>query len=257
MLLIFSKKKTPGTRFKKYLNKTNNLFFNKKLIRLKCRKLNHNLNKNNKGTRLFFRKKLTILSSLKTKLKNSGVIKTYFKSTNNKDFAHVVSIFGIIFFLNNKNLYFPGFLIFKNSGRYITFLNRELAGQILPIYLTPINVELSFINNKYNNKILYSKSNGSYSIRKKIQKKSKLILLQLPSKKIILISKKTLVCLAKNNLLSLNNLNDGKWGFIQKTFKKLTVRGVAKNPVDHPNGGRTKAKQPELSPWGWVAKHSK
>jgi len=26
------------------------------------------------------------------------------------------------------------------------------------------------------------------------------------------------------------------------------VRGVAKNPVDHPNGGRTKAKQPELSP---------
>ena len=30
--------------------------------------------------------------------------------------------------------------------------------------------------------------------------------------------------------------------------KLLTVRGVAKNPVDHPNGGRTKAKQPELSP---------
>jgi len=26
------------------------------------------------------------------------------------------------------------------------------------------------------------------------------------------------------------------------------VRGVAKNPVDHPQGGRTKAKQPELSP---------
>jgi len=26
------------------------------------------------------------------------------------------------------------------------------------------------------------------------------------------------------------------------------VRGVAMNPVDHPNGGRTKAKQPELSP---------
>jgi len=25
---------------------------------------------------------------------------------------------------------------------------------------------------------------------------------------------------------------------------------VAKNPVDHPNGGRTKAKQPERSPWG-------
>jgi ribosomal protein L2 len=29
------------------------------------------------------------------------------------------------------------------------------------------------------------------------------------------------------------------------------------NAVDHPNGGRTKSKQPELSPWGWVAKHNK
>lgn len=32
--------------------------------------------------------------------------------------------------------------------------------------------------------------------------------------------------------------------------KKIIVRGVAKNPVDHPNGGRTKVKQPERSPWG-------
>jgi ribosomal protein L2 len=26
------------------------------------------------------------------------------------------------------------------------------------------------------------------------------------------------------------------------------------NPVDHPHGGRTKTVQPEVSPWGWVAK---
>ena len=32
---------------------------------------------------------------------------------------------------------------------------------------------------------------------------------------------------------------------------------MAMNPVDHPNGGRTKAKQPEKSPWGWIAKHKK
>ena len=42
-----------------------------------------------------------------------------------------------------------------------------------------------------------------------------------------------------------------------KLSKKIMVRGVAKNPVDHPNGGRTKAKQPEKSPWGWVAKLNK
>jgi ribosomal protein L2 len=29
------------------------------------------------------------------------------------------------------------------------------------------------------------------------------------------------------------------------------------NPVDHPNGGRTKTVQPERSPWNWVAKQKK
>lgn len=36
--------------------------------------------------------------------------------------------------------------------------------------------------------------------------------------------------------------------------RKSKVRGVAMNPVDHPNGGRTKTPKPERSPWGWVAK---
>jgi ribosomal protein L2 len=31
---------------------------------------------------------------------------------------------------------------------------------------------------------------------------------------------------------------------------------VAMNPVDHPHGGRTKVSQPEVSPWGWVAKNN-
>jgi ribosomal protein L2 len=39
--------------------------------------------------------------------------------------------------------------------------------------------------------------------------------------------------------------------------KYQTTRGVAKNPVDHPNGGRSKIKQPFLNPWGRVAKNNK
>ena len=38
---------------------------------------------------------------------------------------------------------------------------------------------------------------------------------------------------------------------------KPKVRGVARNPVDHPHGGRTKTNQPEVSIWGWVAKRNK
>lgn len=39
--------------------------------------------------------------------------------------------------------------------------------------------------------------------------------------------------------------------------KKVNVRGVAMNPIDHPNGGRTKVKTPFLTPWGLVAKKGK
>jgi ribosomal protein L2 len=55
----------------------------------------------------------------------------------------------------------------------------------------------------------------------------------------------------------LNRSVNGKWGFSEKKKKHICVRGVAMNAVDHPNGGRTKSNKPELSPWGWVAKHNK
>jgi large subunit ribosomal protein L2 len=49
----------------------------------------------------------------------------------------------------------------------------------------------------------------------------------------------------------------GKAGInINRGFRP-TVRGVAKNPVDHPHGGRTKSNSPERTPWGRVAKFNK
>jgi large subunit ribosomal protein L2 len=40
----------------------------------------------------------------------------------------------------------------------------------------------------------------------------------------------------------------GKAGFLKFFGKKSKVRGVAKNPVDHPHGGNTKTNSPEVSP---------
>jgi len=36
-----------------------------------------------------------------------------------------------------------------------------------------------------------------------------------------------------------------------------SVRGVAMNPVDHPNGGRTKTNSPVKNIWGKIAKNNK
>ena len=46
----------------------------------------------------------------------------------------------------------------------------------------------------------------------------------------------------------------GKAGLNKYLGKRSIVRGVARNPIDHPNGGRTKVNSPERSIWGWIAK---
>ena len=44
---------------------------------------------------------------------------------------------------------------------------------------------------------------------------------------------------------------------LEKKKKILRVRGIAMNPVDHPNGGRANTKQPLKNPWGKIAKRNK
>lgn len=74
--------------------------------------------------------------------------------------------------------------------------------------------------------------------------------MELPSTQTYFFFKTTRCFIGKNTNFFNNKFIEGKWGFSLHKSKTLTVRGVAMNPVDHPNGGRTKAKQPEKSPWG-------
>ena len=85
--------------------------------------------------------------------------------------------------------------------------------------------------------------------------------------------RKIIKCKLSSGLLKMFNINDvfllgrvsnkNKNLILKKkyTYKwrntKSIVRGVAMNPVDHPHGGNTKTNKPEVSKWGWIAKHSK
>ena len=50
------------------------------------------------------------------------------------------------------------------------------------------------------------------------------------------------------------NMNNTKSGYWRALGIKSTVRGVAKNPVDHPHGGRTKSIKYPRTPWGKTTK---
>lgn len=103
---------------------------------------------------------------------------------------------------------------------------------------------------------IYSKSAGTFSQILQINKELNLILIRLPSRKKKYVNFDYMCTLGRNNNIFKKFLIKGKAGIKRNLGFNKKVRGVAKNPVDHPHGGRTKTNQPEVSPWGWIAKRS-
>jgi large subunit ribosomal protein L2 len=112
----------------------------------------------------------------------------------------------------------------------------------------PYNIPICYLKNLKNTKYSYALSAGSGSLKVKGKKKTKLITILLPSKQIyyLLSWADCLIGVLAGGLLSNSSL--GKFSSNLKRKYVTKVRGVAMNPVDHPNGGRTKSKSPELSP---------
>ena len=99
-------------------------------------------------------------------------------------------------------------------------------------------------------KPIYSKANGTYSQVIEIYYDMKLSLIKLPSGEEKYFNSYSFCTIGRNYNYLYNNSNLSKAGNLKIFGKKPKVRGVAKNPVDHPHGGRTKTNQPEVSPWG-------
>ena len=92
-----------------------------------------------------------------------------------------------------------------------------------------------------------SSSSGTYSVVSSVSGGS--VSLKLPSGAVT--AKKQIVSYLGQNII-IPKLSNYRY---KKTL--LRVRGIAKNPVDHPNGGRSNTKGSFKTPWGKVAKFSK
>lgn len=248
---MLQKKKlsTPTTRFA-----TINEIFDFFKLRNKKYFLKKKIIKNNR--KIFFSTKP--LNVTETFGKNfSGVIQfvTYNKKPYqaflvlNSIYNHTLTLPGIEYLL-------PGNKIFDLTTnlqiKKISYMGSQIFLEDLPY-----NLFVSCVANNLNNKWTYAKASGTCVTKLKAKKTVKLVLVELPSTQTYLFFKNTRCFIGKNTNFFNNKFVEGKWGFSLHKSKTLTVRGVAMNPVDHPNGGRTKAKQPEKSPWGWVAKQKK
>ena len=256
MILIKKfKKLIPSFRHKKIINIIDNQFVFYKYKKYKNYDFNKNLIKRRK---LLYKPKNVLLNFNILKHTSLIIKKSFYDFKPYKRFLNCQTIHNVSYnipgveFLNvGKIIYHYNF--FKHYQNLFFF-----KGFITFLYNIPFIVSFSNVTNYWNTKITYAKSSGTFCKIKKLKKtKKKLVLIILPSNNEIFLNKMCKAYIGKNTNFKTNELTEGKYGFSFHKHKNIKVRGVAMNPVDHPNGGRTKTVQPERSPWNWVAKKKK
>lgn len=124
---------------------------------------------------------------------------------------------------------------------------------VLLMFLKKFTIFHSYV---VGNKVKYGAANGVFCQLLELTEDNN-AKIKLPSGHVKYVKSDAFVTTGRASNVSFCYENYGKAGSLRQKFKKPKVRGVAKNPVDHPHGGRTKTNKPEVSPWGWVTKLNK
>ena len=183
-------------------------------------------------------------------------ISIVFPNVTNKLFFKIITSTGELYYL-------PGPVQIKFFKIYHAYLKRSAHPVPLHlisrfynyIYTYAVFSKISNVTLNFSYKFQIALSRGSYAKILYYSKKKKLVRVALPSKKEIFINYLMLAFRAYvNNDLLKFKIKINKHSYFKFNGKKSIVRGVAKNPVDHPNGGNTKSKPKYKTPWGKLTK---
>lgn len=161
--------------------------------------------------------------------------------TNNGVFL-ITPLMDCVGFLNKCTVY-------KNAFRFYLPLS---TGSI--VFLHQIKL-LFLLSNVGNFKPKYAVSQGTYI--RVLNLTVRFCATKLPSGLKKTFSLNNNAILGRNSGIYTNKQYLGKASTQHQKLNKIIVRSCAKNPVDHPNGGRTRGKQKFKTPWGKIAKKNK
>ena len=205
------------------------------------------------------------------RIKRAPVVGYYANLNRNTQYVSTATAFSKLFLRSyiqytnvfNQRLFTPrltssfvGNIVYLHLATHFLTWQLYAPNMLIVLYLVPHNTPVCFLKNLKNTKSTYACSTGSTATKVKGKKRHKLVAIALPSQKLcyLLGLSECLVGSSCGEALSGSVL--GRFSSNLKRKYTTKVRGVAMNPVDHPNGGRTKSKSPELSPWGWIAKNN-
>ena len=142
----------------------------------------------------------------------------------------------------------------QNLSLFMPF-KREILTVNYLVFQQKKNTPVSFLELTPLRVVQYARSSGSKALIKKMDTRTGLALVVLSSglKKVF-----SIYALASGGAAMLpffkRAKRNTKFGHYAGFGKKPKVRGVAKNPVDHPHGGKTHAIRYPRTPWGKTTK---
>lgn len=164
--------------------------------------------------------------------------------------------YGVVKFLNGSfsQILLPHKL---NIGKLLLSTNTSFKfisslGSCKPLYAIKPFEKIFNIVDITRTKSGYSRSAGTFS--QILRRRGGLILVKLPSGKNKLFSEFSLATIGQASNIYKNTEIISRFGYKKKIGWKSKVRGVAKNPCDHPHGGTTKGGKPKMNPWGRIFK---
>lgn len=225
---------------------------------LSLRKKNYS-GRNDSG-KITFRSRTSTLKRLKNiqinykfrYVKPSFVSHFQFLPFKNKIISLVFFANGLITFFLTTTRHRLFYLFYASSNERLT--------KIFSINITKILIKIknkSIVNSiemLYGHGGQYCRSTGSTSKIIKFDLKTHSTLIRLPSGNIKAFPCFNYAALGRVGYKENRKFLNSKAGYWRTFGCKSIVRGVAKNPVDHPHGGRTKSIRYPKTPWGKTTK---
>lgn len=202
-------------------------------------------------------KKSLRINKLRTDSTRVGVLLNYTIYDKHKPFS------GLIKFSNGSYTnaiiphgLLPGSFIKTENLPTRIVTNYNIGDCVLLVWLPKKSIFFNLIN--VNRKVSHvSRSAGTYCTLLDFEMSREFARIKIPSGLVLIVYSLHFVTLGRNSNVFVKKLVFGKAGLKRTLGFRSSVRGVAKNPVDHPHGGRTKTNSPERTPWGMIAKKNK
>jgi len=186
----------------------------------------------------------------RTELDCIGLILSIFKTMGKSNFIALIKYY------NGSFSYVPatyGMYIGQLTNSFTIFnYDRTMKLFLLPgtIILLRLIARYSIFSNLQPNHMTrakYARSAGTYCQLIEKFEDYQMAVIKLPTGVNKVIQLDSFVCLGRNSNIMHKFTVFGKAGIRRNYGSRPIVRGVARNPVDHPNGGRTKTNKPEKS----------